>query len=310
MWRMAKIGRNDFCWCNSRKKYKHCHYEIDSAAPEKKYAAAQSVYSRSWNITSEEHLRNDDYGWLAKQLSKFAPKRVLDIGCGTGQASLALMNEFGSELKYVGLDENRNCLQKAKERLRKECKIESGLVARASISYEGDSYEAKFAPIAPNVEQSSLLVESDICNDPYLLQFLNEYGPFDAVTVWLTGTHMMRQKNAFVRSNGITDDGAHRLFVQNTSYELADEILKRGGVLQVADRVEAPEDDEGREGFLRAHKDQASTTTLAVIPECLAIRPYALPEARATAMRITLGTSGRVPKNPSWAIISVISVKP
>ncbi len=225
MWSKAKTGRNDLCCCGSGKKYKHCHYEIDSVKPDKKYAAAQSVYSRNWNITSEEHLKNGDYGWLARKIAKFTPKRVLDIGCGTGQASLALVSEFGSELKYVGLDENRNCLQKAKERLKNELKIESELIARATVSYTGDAYEVELAPIEVDVEQSVLLIESDICNDLHLPLFLKRYGPFDAVTVWFTGTHMMRHKNAILQSNGITNEVLHRLFVQNTAYELADDVL-------------------------------------------------------------------------------------
>ena len=307
---MPKIGRNDDCWCGSRKKYKHCHYEIDSAAPDKKYVAAQSVYARSWNVTSEEHLRNGDYDWLAEELVQFRPELVLDIGCGTGQASLALMSALGSELKFVGLDENRNCLQEAKERLWKELKIETQLIARVSISYSGNSYVFDAEPLSLDSTGPSLLVESDICNDPHLLPALKQFGLFDAVTVWLTGTHMMRQKNAIVRSKGITNDGEHRLFVQNTAYELADKVLKRGGVLQVADRGEMPDDDEGREDLLQAHRDQASTTTLKVKPENLTFRPYALPSSGATAMRVTPGMSGRLPKNPRLAIVSVISVKP
>ena len=59
-----------------------------------------------------------------------------------------------------------------------------------------------------------------------------------AATVWLTSTHIMRQENATVRSNGIMNDGQHLLFVQNTAHELADEVLKQGGVFQVGDRVE------------------------------------------------------------------------
>lgn len=26
---VQKIGRNDLCWCGSRKKYKHCHLRED-----------------------------------------------------------------------------------------------------------------------------------------------------------------------------------------------------------------------------------------------------------------------------------------
>ena len=307
---MAKIGRNDNCWCNSGKKYKHCHYEIDLANPDNKYAAAQSVYAKNWNLTSEQHLRNGDYDWLAEQLVQFAPMRVLDIGCGTGQASLALMNAFESEIELVGLDENRNCLQKAKDRLWNELKIETDLIVRGSISYSGDSYVSDFARLKLDGIVSCLLVEADICDDPYLLPALKEFGPFDAVIVWLTGTHMLRQENAIVRSKRITTDGQHRLFVQNTAYELADKVLKKGGVLQVADRLQMPKDDDGREDLLLAHRDQASTTTLEVKSENMAFRPYALPKSGATAMRITPGTSGRMPNNLELAIVSMISVKP
>lgn len=56
---------------------------------------------------------------------------------------------------------------------------QSELVARATVSFAGDAYEAELASIAADVEQSCLLVESDICNDFHLRPFLKEYGPIE-----------------------------------------------------------------------------------------------------------------------------------
>ena len=50
-WKMAP-GRNDDCWCGSRRKYMHCQYQIDTAPDEQKYAASQAVYARNWKVTA------------------------------------------------------------------------------------------------------------------------------------------------------------------------------------------------------------------------------------------------------------------
>ena len=222
---------------------------------------------------------------------------------------MGLIDVLESDVRIVGLDENRHCLQRAKERLWSERQISAEVLARIDISYTDKGYVSNCKPISMDPTASCILVESDICKDPYLIPALRESGLFDAAIVWLMGTHMMRQHSSVVRDKGISNDGQNRLFVQNTAYELADEILKPGGILQVSDRVEMPDDDIGKDDFVQAHRDQASTTTLDVRSDLLSFHPYELPQSGATAMAFTPGTSGRMPKNPKWGILSAISVK-
>ena len=157
---------------------------------------------------------------------------------------------------------------------------------------------------------SCVLVESDVCNDPFLLSALKTLGLFDAVTMWLTGTHMLRQHNVNVLQHGIGSDGDHRLYVQNAAYELADKVLRPGGVLQVCDRGETPGDDVLCQDILDAHGEQASVTSLEVQRELLTHRPYSMPKSGRTPMVDRAGRSGRVPTTPNWSIVSVISTKP
>lgn len=79
-------------------------------------------------------------------------------------------------------------------------------------------------------------------SDPYLEQALRADGPFDAVTIWLTGSHPFRLLNAACVGRGAVDETDLNLFLQNRVYELADQILRPGGVLQFVDRSEAPAD--------------------------------------------------------------------
>jgi hypothetical protein len=139
----------------------------------------------------------------------------------------------------------------------------------------------------------AVCLSTDICNDPFLRPALQASGPFDAVTIWLTGVHMLRQENVNVRARRIDSDGAHRLYVQNAAYELADFVLRPGGVLQVGDRGIAPDTPLLRADILQAHGRQASVTLLQV--KSLTHRHYDEPDSGRTPMRLTPGTSGLVP---------------
>jgi SAM-dependent methyltransferase len=253
-------GRNDDCWCGSQRKYKHCHYQIDTAPQDQKYPVSQAVYARNWKATAQHHFDGRVYHWLAKQLSEAKPKRVLDVGCGSGHGLLALREVLGSEVQIVAIDENRACLQEARETLRRSG-VEGQVVKRMTVSSEPRGYNHVAEPLAFPSDVACVLIESDVCNDPYLLPALRESGAFDAVTIWLTGVHMLRQENVNVQAHGIDSDGAHRLYVQKATYELADSVLKPSGVLQVADRGAAPDSPLLRADVLQAHGQQASVTS-------------------------------------------------
>lgn len=300
-------GRNENCWCGSSRKYKHCHYDIDNVPDDQKYGAAQQVYARNWATTARHHFDNGVYHWLASQLSDRAPKRILDIGCGSGHGLAALRDVLGPDVRIVAIDENRTCLATARDTLRQQGG-EANVVHRMTVSHGPAGYDHVAGPLEFEPDAPCTLIESDICNDPYLAEALLASGPFDAVTIWLTGAHMLRQSNVNVRAHGIGSDGAHRLYVQNAAYELADAILRPGGILQVGDRGQTPDTPLLEADMLQAYAHQASVTSLVV--ESLTYRPYDEPGQRRTPMVFTPGTAGLLPLELKLAIISILSEKP
>lgn len=300
-------GRNEPCHCGSGRKYKHCHLAIDDAPPERRYEVAQQVYARNWTPTAQAHYQAQRYHWMAERLKPFTPHRILDVGCGSGHGLLALFEVLEKEVQIVSVDENGACLEAAARTL-SGAAIMANVVKRLQSVLTPDGFALDAAPVAAAFDGKCTLIESDICNDPELIDALASDAPFDAVTIWLTGTHMMRQFHRDVRSRSIGSDGAHRLYVQNNVYELADRILKSGGVLQVVDRTEAPTTDEMRDDFLRAHRDQASVTGLQVTD--LEYLIYEEPQLQRTPMVFTPGTSGRIPTQFQTAITSIVSLKP
>ena len=300
-------GRNDDCWCGSGRKYKHCHYLIDTAPDDQKYAAAQAVYARNWRGTAQHHFDDGVYHWLAEALAGYGPKRILDIGCGSGHGLVALREVLGDDVRLVALDENRACLQTARETLRQRG-VDANVIHRMTVSHGPAGYDHVAGPLAFDAEAACTLIEADVCNDEHLTTALQASGPFDAVTIWLTGVHMMRRQNANVRASGVASDGAHRLYVQNASYELADTVLRPGGVLQVSDRAQAPDTPLLEADTLQAHRHQASVTSLEV--KSLAYRSYDSPDQRRTPMVFTPGTAGLLPSVLKLAVVSVLSEKP
>ena len=301
-------GRNDACPCGSGRKYKHCHGPIDQAPPQAKYAAAQAVYAANWRTTAEHHYRERSYHWLAEQLKPFNVRRLLDVGCGSGHGLLGLFETLDPLRRVIALDENLDCLRTTAATLAEQRPGQIELAMRMASRATPAGYEHIAGPIPGPFTKAVTLLESDVCNDPYLGPALLADGPFDAVTIWLTGVHMLRQQNVQSIARRIHSDSAHRLYVQNAVYRLADQVLRPGGVLQVADRGEAPDSPALREEWLRGHREQASITSLKV--QALAFRPYKEPDSRRTPMLTTVGRSAPVPTDYPTAIISVISVKP
>ena len=302
-------GRNDPCHCGSGRKYKHCHGPIDEAPEQSKYAAAQAIYAVNWRSTAEHHYRSGNYHWLAEQLKPFAVKRLLDVGCGSGHGLLGMIETLDPPIRAIALDENLDCLRATAATLSKSQPDRIELVMRMASRPTQGGYEHLAGPIPGPFTKPITLLESDVCNDPYLPATLKAEGPFDAVTVWMTGIHMLRQENVQVRARGVNSDSAHRLYVQNTVYRLADAMLRPGGVLQVADRGEAPDTDYKRSEWLRGHREQASVTSLQV-QDALAWRPYDEPDTRRMPMKTTQGRSGHIATDYRPAIVSVLAIKP
>ena len=303
---VVKRGRNEPCWCGSGRKYKQCHRLFDEAPVERKYNVAQEIYAKLWNASSQQHFESGVYRWLAEQLRALEPARILDIGCGTGHSLVAIHEVLGKAVQVVAIDENLACLRRAKGVLaqyRVDCRLEKRFFAQRLT---GDGYTYEVRPITVGRGATDLLIEADVTNDPFLEGALKESGPFDAVTVWLTGTHVARPHHFAVRRARVSNDAEHRLFVQNAVYELADHVLRSGGWLQVCDRGERPTKGAHIDDVLAAHREQASVTSLVV--QGLEHRPYEQPNGVPTT--VSPGKSGRLPERPDTSLVVVKSEKP
>jgi len=70
-------------------------------------------YSKQWEESAEFFYNNKDYSWMCKKLEKYDV--VLEIGCGTGYSTLALV-ENGH--KVVVVENNEFCLEKTRQLLK------------------------------------------------------------------------------------------------------------------------------------------------------------------------------------------------
>ncbi|MCJ2184061.1 SEC-C domain-containing protein [Novosphingobium sp. 1949] len=254
---------NDLCPCGSGRKYKKCHRIVDLSSSDQKYVAAQAVYAANWKVTAELQYERGDYAWMAEQLKPFEVKRVLDVGCGSGHGLLALTECLPSGLRVVAIDENLACLKVAQQTLQKSG-LPAPLIERLETVETPYGFLQTDKPISLPLAEPIALIEADPLTDNYLEKAVLHNGLFDAVTIWLTGAHSWRRHNAYSVHRGVKDEHDLRIVIQNEVYELADRVLRPGGVLQVVDRSEAPTSDFIRQGYFESHREQAEPTTMDV----------------------------------------------
>lgn len=258
-----RFAPNAPCPCGSGRKYKKCHRVFEEAASHQKYEAAQQVYATSWKETAALQHSRGDYTWMADQLPPLQGSRLLDVGTGSGHGLLALRERFGAELRIVGVDENLACLKHAVQTL-KAAGYTADVVARLDTRETPFGFVQQGGDISLPLPEPIALIEADPLTDEHLEKALADGGQFDAVTIWLTGAHLWRSQNAYSIHRGAKSEKDLRIILQNEVYELADRVLRPGGVLQVVDRAEAPTSDVLRSEYFKAHGEQAEPTTLEV----------------------------------------------
>jgi SAM-dependent methyltransferase len=265
-------------------------------------------YCDGWSSNAAHFESQGCYDWMADQLSPFKPKRILDIGCGTGEGVIALSRAFSPQI--VSIEENSDCIQRSEQILvARGIQVES-LFRLGYQSLADGTHEIAFDQNPISVSAQVTLLHADmLVDDPAMLRFFAEQREtFDAVTVWLIGTFMWRRTCQNIQNLKITGGNEYRLRVQSRVYRVASEVLRPGGVLQVVDRGEPPSEQFLVDDLYNAHRDQAKGTDLDVFS--VTFREYREPTDRGISMVATVGTSGRKPNLTKLAMVSVLSRKP
>ena len=265
-------------------------------------------YHEYWGYHAEHFHNQNCYDWMASQLDDIKPKRIFDVGCGTGEGLLALRKRFAPSI--LSIDENVYCIKKSAALLRSE---HAQVQIQERHVYLDDGNGRHILGIKPDpikLSREVMLVQADmLLPDETFFKFLESKAPFDAVTVWLIGAYEGRKSCKNLDPMKIQDVGDYRLRVQNKTYEIASEILRSGGLLQVVDRGELPKTEHLVQDIISSHKAQASVTDLEF--QDLKFIPYAEhTTGKGIRMVATPGTSGRKAQTDELAMISVISRKP
>ena len=244
---------------------------------------------------------------MASQLLPLAPKKILDVGCGTGQGIAALLRQFSPQI--IALEENADCIRSAKESLVAEGYSTNSVFRVGYEEHSDGSHYMHFDQSCIQSESQVTLVHADaLLDDPEMLRFMNVSAPFDAVTIWLVGTYKMRSNCRNLAALNIQSAAEYRLRVQNRVYEFAHHLLRPGGYLHVVDRGLPPNTEQKRNNLLDSHREQAGPTNLEVFD--ITWRSYSEPTDWGVGMVANPDSSGRLPDTSALAMVSVLSRKP
>lgn len=271
--RVPPVKDNAPCPCGNSKNYADCHKEINAAWPDGMIDVARRQYLDEWGLTSQHLFNQGGYKWAAKQLSPYTPQRLFDVGCGVGYGLSSIISEY-SNIEIIAIDENELCLNSTAQTLEEINNVTATKIFRMKSVCRNDGIHTNtYKNGLLGFSEQITLIESDFFEDEELFQWLYKSEKFDAVTVWLCGTHKERQFCSSCKN--INDNVENRLWTQNMAYELADKILKIGGVLHILDRVSFGVTKQHKEEVIRCHKEQAEPTTLH--PVGVSSFPYDLP---------------------------------
>lgn len=265
-------------------------------------------YLKSWGINSKGHFDQGHYGWMAKRVDGYP--RTLEIGCGIGYSTLALLKQGHT---VVCIEENPCCIA-ATRRLVSENGYSVAVIARETPrSLDEHAYQLLYKDIGDAPQVDCLLIEGDALNDPKLEEWLERQPAFDSIACWLLGTHDARGHNVAIDLALMPTAREHRIFVQNNVYEIADRILRSGGILTVIDRTETPFTDDLISKMMDHHREQASVTSLVV--KVVEHTPHIESQAHGAMRMLMTVPEGERPEEtvdnpPKMSLCSTTSVKP
>lgn len=263
-------------------------------------------YIKDWNITANHYYEKGYYKWMSAQISSY--QNILEVGCGNGCSTKQLLDDGHF---VISVDENPKCLDETEKHLI-SCGYTVKRIDREKIlTSDRPSYQIEYSDI-PGIQGDfdALLINGDISHDPKLYEFLDSYN-IDAIICWLIGSHGTRILNQSVIDSGCTASAAHyRILTQNRVYEVADEILKKDGILHIIDRG-TKLDDKQLNDTITCHKAQASVTRLVVQEDSIESLPYEEPTSEnKMQMILTNQATGEVIQRNDFYFHSIKSIMP
>lgn len=129
----------------------------------------KEIYASEWNTSAQYFYNQNSYKHLSSHISSF--QSVLEIGCGTGQSTLALLESGHS---VIAIEQNQNCIEKA----------------RKLIEMSGFSIAENAKNLPP---KTVCFIECDITTPHFELNVLPNIAP-DVVICWNVGTYWDKEK--------------------------------------------------------------------------------------------------------------------
>lgn len=263
-------------------------------------AWARAKYARDWSEGDAELLEEGGhYLWMRSFLVGY--DRIVEAGCGDGRSTYALLQGGHS---VVAIDENPACILAASTWLDLNG-YPTFAINREELSTDGAKYYSAYTAIANAVwpePETAVLATGHLFADPNTDELLRSLAPVDGIACWLMGSHGAVSNNG--RTPGDQTQHMYRLRVQNHLYELADEVLRPGGILHIVDRYDPVAPDMVEEA-LAGHREQAGPTSLRI--ESHETRHYHRPHR---ANQITMARAGRPIADQDFTLLSVTARKP
>lgn len=240
----------------------------------------RTEYARRWPLNADHHVGRGDYAWMADQLAEIVPTRLIDVGTGTGDGLVELVRRY-RPARIIGIEKNTTLAKAAVRKVRDISPVGfADIMVERAMPDQREFYTTEFTDREIAMRKPVQILRTDFLLDPYLPIRINDEmqmgGPFDAVTMWLSGTDFGFIRTLEVFRLGIEDRSRYREVLQERAIIMAATILRPGGTVQIVDRVTGSGRTELMDRYTASMARYAAALGLEI--SSVAYRPYSEPE--------------------------------